>query len=300
MHPQRNSCKVILLLGACLFVTQCWGVEGDRQWGVSPYLGMYKPTLELINKGSFRSPYQGTAELIDQFGNNNNVSVPFIFRNPLPELDPGTLAGLEFLWRITDRNALLIGGGSWESTSSATTQGVFPVQGAFESVISQRKGDVSFTEFYLGWRYNIIHKPKKHDFYFSFTVHDVFDVEYREEFSLLFLSGPPRSFRKSLVIQSRATGLLLLQGSGGGEWFINDWLSLGVEAGYAFGLKALRLGDGDLNTDFRSTDNIFLEVPLIQSPAGNIQYKTEDGKGYQDLRLNFEGWKALLKATIYY
>ena len=177
---------------------------------------------------------------------------------------------------------------------------MFPVQGAFESVIAQRKGNLSFTEFHLGWRYNVVRKPNDHDLYLSFSIHDVFDVRYREDFSLLFLSGPPRSFRKSSIIESRATGLLLLQGTGGGEWFINDWLSISAEAGYVVGLKALRLGNGNLTTDFRSTDNLFLELPIIQNASGNIQYKTENGEGYRDLKLSFEGWKALIKATIYY
>ena len=75
---------------------------------------------------------------------------------------------------------------------------------------------------------------------------------------------------------------------------------MGAEAGYALGFKSLRLGDGSLVTDFRDTDNLFLELPLIQNTAGNMQYKTEDGLQYKDLRLNFEGWKALLKATIYF
>ena len=103
-----------------------------------------------------------------------------------------------------------------------------------------------------------------------------------------------------MVVQSRATGLLLLQGGGGGEWFINDWFSLGVEADYAFGLKSLKLGNGNLTTDFQSTDNLALQLPLIQNAAGVMQYKLERGDVYRDLRLNFEGWKALLKATIYY
>ena len=289
-----------LLIVTMLLAANARAAEGTGNWSVSPYLGLYHPSLNLLNKGEFLSPYVGTADLIDQFGNTNNVTVPLIYRNPLPELSPGTIGGLEFQWRINEKNALLIGGANWEASSSATAPGLFPIQGAFESVISQRKGDISFTEFYLGWRHNLIHKPKRHDFYFSFSLHDVFDVGYREDFSVLFLSGPPRSFRKSMVVQSRATGLLLLQGGGGGEWFINDWFSLGVEADYAFGLKSLKLGNGNLTTDFQSTDNLALQLPLIQNAAGVMQYKLERGDVYRDLRLNFEGWKALLKATIYY
>ncbi|MEJ2650797.1 MAG: hypothetical protein P8173_03155 [Gammaproteobacteria bacterium] len=300
MAYKRHIIAAALLLAANLAAATAWAAGADRNWGVAPYLGLYKPSLKLLNEGAFRSPYQGTAQLIDQFGNNNNVTVPFIFRDPIPELDPGVLAGLEFQWRINDKHALLLGAGTWQATSSTRARGVFPVQGAFESVLADRKGALSYTEFYLGWRYNLIHKPKKYDFYLNFSVHDIFNVNYREDFSVLFLSGPPRSFRKSLIIESRATGLLLLQGAGGGEWFVNDWFSLGVEAGYAFGLKALRLGDGNLTTDFRPTDNLFLEVPLRPTASGTMQYKSEDGSGYRNLRLDFEGWKALVKATIYY
>jgi len=297
---RHKPVRSLLIAAACLVTVNGWAVDNERNWGLSPYLGLYNPSLKLLNKGEFRSPYEGTAEIVDQFGNNNNVSVPFRFRTPLPELNPGAMGGLEFQWRLNERHSLLIGGANWEATSAATGQGIFPVQGAFESVISQRKGDISFTEFYFGWRYNVLHKPKKHDFYVNLSIHDVFDVNYREDFSLLFLSGPPRSFRKSMVIETKATGLLLLQGMGGGEWFINDWFSLGAEAGYDFGLKALRLGDGNLVTDFRSTDNLFLELPMIPNSAGNMQYKVESGGTYRDLRLSFDGWKALLKATIYY
>jgi hypothetical protein len=292
--------QAFLVAATCLVAAKAWALEGERNWGLSPYLGLFNPSLKELNRGEFHAPYVGNATLVDQFGNNNNVTSPFIFRDPLPELEPGPMGGLEFQWRLSDRNSLLIGGASWEATSAATSQGTFPIQGASESVVAQRKGDISFTEFYLGWRHNVIHKPQKHDFYFTLSVHDVFDVNYREDFSVLFVSGPPSSFRKSVVIQSKATGLLLLQGTGGGEWFINDWLSLGAEAGYAFGLKALRLGNGSLVTDFQDTDNLFLELPMIQNSAGQMQYKDENSGQYRDFRLSFEGWKALLKATIYY
>jgi hypothetical protein len=176
----RSFC--LILIASCAVATNSWGLEGDRNWGLSPYLGLFNPSLRLLNKGEFRSPYVGTADLIDQFGNNNNVTVPFIYRAPLPELSPGAMGGLEFRWYINEKHALLIGGGGWEASSAATSQGIFPIQGAFESVISQRKADLSFTEFYLGWRYNVVQKPKKHDFYFDVSIHDVFDVSYREDF----------------------------------------------------------------------------------------------------------------------
>ncbi len=295
----RNAARRFLfLLVMSLLPISAYAEDAGRVWGISPYVGMHGPNLENLNSGHFRSPYSGTADIIDEFGFNNPTS--FVYRNPMPELEPGALVGLEFIWNINEKHALLIGGGSWEATTFATAQGLFPVQGAFESAVSQRKGDMSYNEFYLGWRYNAVRKPKKYNLYLRMSAHEVFDIDYREDFSLLFLSGPPRSFRKSVVVQAQATGLLLLQGAGGAEWFINDWLSLGAEAGYTLGMKEMTLGDGRLNTDFRDTDNLFLQVPIVPGVNGSMQYKLESGEEYRELRLSFDGWKALFKVTVYY
>ena len=111
MWPKLISCLLLIALSVAAPVS--WGLEGEYNWGVSPYLGLFNPSLKQLNKGEFLSPYVGTADLIDPSGNNNNVSVPFIYRNPLPELSPGAIGGLEFQWRINERNALLMGGGQW-------------------------------------------------------------------------------------------------------------------------------------------------------------------------------------------
>lgn len=297
------QCKAVTALSIaiiCLAAIRCEAAESENHWGVSPYIGLFNPSLKSLNEGAFRAPYEGTADLIDRFGNNNNVTIPFIFRAPLPALDPGPMGGVEFQWRLNERHSLLIGGATWQANSSATSQGLFPIQGAFESVMAQRQGDISFNEFYLGWRYNAFYKPKRHDFYLTLSLHDIFDVSYKENLSLLFLSGPPRGFRRSLYVESSATGLLVLQGGAGGEWFLTDWLSLGMEAGYGLGFKPLRLGNGHLTTDFSGNDNLFLETPIIQGASNNMRYKVESGGQYRDLRLDFSGWKALIKASIYF
>jgi hypothetical protein len=293
--------RSLIIVITCITMAKGWAAEGGRNWGLSPYLGLFNPSLKSLNKGEFLSPYEGTADLVDPFGNNNNVTVPYEFRAPMPELAPGHIGGLEFQWLVNDKHVLLIGAANWDATVSSSAQGVFPIQGAFQSVIAQRSGDLSFSEFYFGWRYNVIHEPKRHNYYFTLSLHDIFNVTYREQFSLLFLSGPPSSFRRSIVINTDATGLLLLHAGGGGEWFMTDWFSLGVEGGYEIGFKPLRFGNGNLVTDFSSNDNLYLEMPMIQNPASNnTQYKVAAGGQYRDLRLSFDGWKALVKATIYF
>lgn len=65
--------------------------EGAGAWGLSPYIGVHHPNLDNLNNGQFRSPYQGTADIIDGLGFNNPTA--FTYRNPMPPLEAGTLAG---------------------------------------------------------------------------------------------------------------------------------------------------------------------------------------------------------------
>lgn len=282
---------------AILLLTGTSAEAEEKRWGLSPYLGVHNPNLHELNKGLFPAPYTGTADNIDVFGATNRTT--FFYYNPLPPLPPGVMGGLEFNWRLTDRHELLIGAGTWEASSYATNAGAFPVQGAFQSALSYRKGTFSYNEFYFGYRYNAVRRPKKFNLYLSTSLHEVFDINYREDFSLLFLSGPPKSFRRSVVVQSQATGLLLLQGNGGGEWFLRDWLSVGVEGGYTVGVKEMLLGNGRISTDFLSTDNLLLQVPIVPDARGNMAFRNQAGD-VRPLRLSFDGWKALLKVTIYY
>src|SRR3569833_709830 len=169
--------------------------EEQRKWGLSPFIGAHNPNLEAINKGLFKAPYGGTAQNIDVFGATNSTTKKK--QTPLPELSPGTLTGLEFQWNLNNRHALLIGVGTWEASSFATAGGNFPVQGAFESVVSYRKGDLSYNEFYLGWRYDLFDKPKKYKLYTRLTANEVFDVDYRGGGARRGRGGPPGRGRRA-------------------------------------------------------------------------------------------------------
>lgn len=68
--------RTILIATTFLVSVNGWALEGERNWGMSPYLGLYNPSLKLLNEGEFVAPYEGTATLVDIFGSNNNVTVP--------------------------------------------------------------------------------------------------------------------------------------------------------------------------------------------------------------------------------
>lgn len=288
----------LVLAGALVGTAATSAGAQERNWSVAPLVGLHHPQVDGLDQDAFNAFFGGTADVIDELGFNQPTR--FEFRNPLPELDPGALVGLEFQWRLNDRNSLLIGYGSWESTSQASVQGQFPVQGAMERVVSSREARLSYNELSVGWRFDAIRKPK-YKLYTRLSMHDLFDVDHREDYSFLFLSGPPQSFRKSLILQSQATGVLVFQAGVGGEWFLRDWLSVGFESSYGFTYRSYNLREGTLLTDFRDTDNLFLEMPARPSPTGSrsMTYREDDGS-YKLIKLSFDGWKALFRVNFYY
>lgn len=268
------------------------------QWGVSPSLGFHQPTVRDLNQGAFRAPYEGTASITNELGGTDDLVMSY--RTPLPAFNPGTLAGLDFQWRVDERNGFYMGFGTWEATSIANSIGTMPVQGVVSEISAQRKASLSYRGYHLGWRH-IFSKQPKYNFYFLAGMHQIYDVDYRESFTMVFLSGPPQSFRKSVVVTGHGTGGFLLQGGGGGEYFLNDWLSIGMEGGYELSLKKVLLLNGTMDTDILDTDNLTINKPPVLPDSSNrLTYKSSAGGSYKNVALDFSGWTLLLKATLYY
>jgi hypothetical protein len=276
--------------------------EEGKVWSVSPYVGFYQPSLKALNRGEFKAPYEGTAQFIDPVANNSENT--FSYDTPLAPFNPATPVGVEFQYRFNDRHSLLIGAANWQATTSTTSTGDFPIQGALEAVDALRKAELSFTEYYLGWRYDLWPRPGTFRLYLAGSLHQLYDINYREDFTGIFLSGDVRQFRKSVTIRARTTGLPLLQGMVGGEWFVADWLSLGLEGGYDLGLKEVTLqglGATPVVQDFLATDNVQVFPPMrMDVTTRRMIHKSEPGGDYQVTRLDFSGWKVLVKANIYF
>lgn len=293
-----------LLLAACLIAPAAAAQENaaPRAWGIAPYFGMNQPKLDALNKGEFQAPYEGGAQFVDPVANNTDGT--FSYNTPVPAFNPGTLTGLELQWRLNDRHSFLMGASTWQATSTAASTGLFPIQGGFESVNAQRKVNLSYNEFFLGWRYNLFSRPNTYRFYVSATLHHLYDIDYREDFTGVFLSGDIRQFRKSLIIRAQATGLPLLEGAAGGEWFLADWLSLGLEGGYDLGLKDIELtgaGATPVTSDFLATDNVQVRPPMIMDTTTRLMtHKSVAGGDYEVTRLDFSGWRLIMKATVYF
>lgn len=289
-----------------LFVTLLFSVslaeaEADK-FSVASYLGLYRPALEDINKREFRAPTAGVADFVDEFGVNTPTRIDF--PNPLPEFGMAVNSGLEFQWWMNEKLVFLVGMSSWEATSRALAKGEFFIQGGAADVVSERSARMSYNEYFFGLRYNVISGSDKYKLYYRATLNEVFDIDFREDIVFLFLTGDAAGVKKSMILQSQATGLLMFQPGFGGEYFLTDWFSVSLEASYILGLKKVYLRDGRSDSDFLPTDNLSIWLPQRISPTtGNLEYISnppEDGTDYNELTLNFDGWKALVKLSIYF
>jgi len=290
--------RKLLFLVLLLHLPPAFSEQGRLTVGT--YLGLHKPALEDLNKHEFNSPISGLADVIQGTGVNQTNKI--VFPNPLPEFPAGVDSGLEFIWHQNEKYDFIVGGSTWETTSRALTKGGLFLQGQPANVYNERTAKLSYNEYYFGLRYNLIRSPKKFKGYYRLTLNEVFDIDYREDLVFLFTSGDAAGVKKSIILQSQATGLLMLQPGFGMEYAFNDMVSMGVEASYLFGFRQIALRDGKSNVDFLSTDNLSLWLPQRVDPdTGNLQYLSEQPVSDQDynaIRLDFDGWKMLFKLNI--
>ena len=274
----------------------------DTRLSVSTYLGLHKPALEDLNQHEFKAPIAGFADLI--IGTGDNITTNVFFLNPLPELSPGVTAGLEFRWNLNEKYDFIVGGGTWEVSSRAIKEGGFFLQGQPADVVNERTAKISYNEFYFGLRHNFIRSPKNLKGYYRLTLNEVFDIDYREDLIFLFTSGDAEGVKKSMILQSQATGLLMIQPGFGADYYFNDNISIGLEASYLIGLKRVALRDGRDNVDFLPTDNLSLWLPQRVDPqTGELQYLSPnpiDRDDYTNIRLSFDGWKVLFRMNFHF
>lgn len=292
--------RAIALTIALLFSLQAAGDEDKL--GVSFYMGVHRPAMEDLNKGEFKSVIGGFATVFNATGNNEPVKLHF--SNPLPELDMGVNSGVEFQWRLNSDYSFLLGGGTWEAASRAVASGGLYVQGAAAEVTNERVAKLSYNEFYFGLKRSVVDIDEKSRLYYRLTLNEMFDIDFREDLVFLFTEGKAAGVKKTMILQSQATGLLMVQPGIGGDYFIRDWFSVGLDASYIIGLRRVTLRDGTSETNFLPTDNLTFWLPQkVGSPSGNLEYLRHDYNtinDYSTIHLNFDGWKLLFRMNFYF
>lgn len=299
----------------------------DERWGVSFSLGGHLPSLGHLDNGLYKAPFLGTATILVREGStggggdgedaNETETLPFRYDNEIDSVGVMPYGGVEFSWHANDRHAFIFGIGSMEHVSSGRNLGNLPVQQYFASNVVQgdRRGKISYNEYTIGWRYTFLRRGGFR-MYSRMTVHEVFDIDYREEWTFLFIESPIDDLigvRRNMVTEADSASLFMGQIGIGGEWFLNDWFSIGLEGGYVVGEREFSLREVDQRDDFAAGDAINrLGLPFRQMPDGTLGFLNpgttvedlEDAATrdsfYTPIRLAFDGWKVGLRVSIYF
>lgn len=235
---------------------------------------------------------------------DQSTDFDFTFSNSLPDIRYGAEAGLEIGYIVDPRNKFLFGTSAWQSGSTSSIRTEIPFQGNLTPVGYERSARLSYFQYYMGWQRTLVAESKRYRIHTRLSMHEVFDIDYKED--LVFGFQPPGTdtFKRIVVMEAHATGLLMFQLGLGGEYFIRDWVSLGGDVGYTVGLQKFRLSNAKLSSDIQPDDNLNFRTPLQIGADGKMNYLAEvnsyDDVTYRKLELEFDGWRALLNANLYF
>jgi len=283
---------------------------------MTPTIGLHHPALDMLNELAFKAPVVGVGTIrgepdTPQAGVTS--AAPFGFENDMKPIGPSTNIGLEFQWAQNDRHVFIMGGSTWEGDTRGNTRGQLPVQGKFQNTEYERRAKISYTEYYLGWRYNFRFKEsKKYRLYSRITLNELFDIDYKEEHVFSITGGVLDDVKRIVTANGQATGVLMFQFGLGGEYFLNKQMSIGMEAGYIISPRSFQFDTTSSNDDFQLGDSFSIFMPVrplnVNSPLGVIDPDTDAAQDWtkvtvpspQNINLRFDGWKLALRFTIYY
>jgi hypothetical protein len=291
---------------ACIAV---WGTIGahaavadEPRWNVSPVLGIHSPRLTALNDGEFKAPLPGRGRLIfDQADAGQDFD--FVIQNALPNMRNGTEGGLEIGFRLDERNTFFFGASVWESGATSSVRTEMPFQGTMTPVGYERSARMSYFQYFLGWQRTLLSEAKKFRLHGRIALHEMFDIDYREDLVFGFDTGA-ETFKRIIVMESQATGLLAAQFGLSGEYFLVDWLSIGADLGYTMSLRRFELGNATLSTDIQAEDNLNFRTPVQLNAEQRLTYLAEarsyNDVSYRNLELGFDGWRMAFRVNMYF
>ncbi len=290
----------------CMLLASAWPGEARAEWerwSISPLLGIHSPRLKLLNEGEFRAPLPGRGRLIPS-GVEEGVDFDFMIDNPLPAMRRGTEAGVEIAFALDQQNALFFGASVWESGSAASMRTEIPFQGTLTAVGYERSARMSYFQYFLGWQRLLNPGHERWRFHTRVALHEVFDIDYREELVFGFNPEGVNTFKRFIVMDSQATGHFMFNLGLSSEYAFRDWFSIGADLGYTISARKFKLGNSTLTTDIQVEDNLNFRTPVQLDSQQRLTYLAEaesfDDVTYRDMELDFDGWRLLLRVNLHF
>jgi hypothetical protein len=303
----HNNVKYpVLVLCLLLWAGQTQARLQDKGWIFTPTVGMSGPQLSSLNDGLFLTPLSGQAEITtdlpeDVEGASAYPTERFTFHNPLQPVWFWWEAGIEARRNFGRKNDFFVGISTWEANSASQIEINFPLQGAVGNTADYtRRSSFSYTQYFVGLRRYLFERANRFNLYLNFSIHDLFDIDYKDKHVFDYTSGPPKGFSRIMIFQTQATGLLLLQFGAGAEVRLADRFSIGIDGSYALGVKDATLKDVSVKEDFNDGDRLTVfPEPIRETEGGNfIEYLSQDGKNYEQASFRLDGWRVQLKFNI--
>lgn len=320
---RRRYASIPVLLATMPFTAVYAQING-YDWSVTPTVGIHAPELEALNERGLKAPLFGTGSItINEPGTETtNEERSFGFANRLDDINLATNAGLEFQWWQSPKHIFLMGMSTWEGTSRGRVNGVMPIQAELRNVTYERRVKLSYNEFSFGWKYLIKHRPNKYLVYSRVSLNELFDVDMRDE--LVFTISQPGSdldqIKRITILKAQTTGLLMFQVGMGAEYFLKKNVSIGMEGGWIFGEKSFEFRNLSEENNRVGNDNYLVQPPMAARTTGaplgtrspnidpyfdwtTLPNNSQGGRDYPaptDMKLRFDGWKAMFRISLYY
>jgi len=306
MNPFCLKLLLYCLLVFC-FLPPAIAKLADDKWVFSPVVGLYRPALESIYEDAYQAPFVGESSITtdipeDIEGEASYPTEKFLFDNALNKNFAGPEAGLEFRRTFGKQDDFYLGISTFEVTSKAIDEVEFPLQGQLKNIaVYERRAKLSLTQYFIGWRHYLYQKTVKNNFYVNLSLHEMFDIDYKENHVFTFIEGAPAGFKRIMVFQAQATGILMLQMGIGGERHFTDRFSVGLEGGFAFGIgKIGNLKGISRRDDFNEGDRLEDPKPAPLRPAvdNNVAALSPDANSQVNVRIRLDGWRIALKFNV--
>ena len=296
----RNIDLILMLFIVCS--AQVNAAPEDEFWTASIQFGIHVPDLRTL-QNLYHAPTTGVGviENVDDIG--SNVSESFTIASPLVGSSAGAKTSLTFLWNANESHSIIFGLGSWETTAFGVSTVNIPIQGSLRELFYERRAKFSYTEFSAGWRYNFL-KFSKFNFYSRLSLHELFDLDYRDDTIFTFFSGDEVLFRRIIVMEAQTGALLMGEIGVGIEWMLSKWFGLGVELSYLKSERRVQLRDMDIKglSTFQSIQG---GLPYGSRSDGTVGYHAQadaedvDSK-YQSISIDMSGMQILFSINVQY
>ncbi len=282
-----------------------WAQPKTEGWIFSPNFGAARPSLSVLSDHVFKAPFAGESQVVvdlpeDVVGEASYPTEQFVFQNDLQPVRGGPEAGLEFRRMFGGHNDFIMGISALEIARESRSRGAFPLQGSLGNMADYiRRAQFSYTRYYLGLQHYFYPRPSKFNLYFNLAINEFFDIDYRENHVFSFLTGPPAGFKRIFVLETQATGIVMLGAGLGADVQLADRFSIGVEGGFLFGVFDGGLKGLKRRTDINDGDRLdVIRASIDLGPDGSILVLNPDGRTRTQRQLDMNGWRGVVKFNI--